>query len=82
MVRTAAFSADRCGFDSRPGCLLYRVPDPERHLEGVDPERASWARCVIVEYLAGDLTVAQLDAELDWHLRGIQPPRARRLATM
>lgn len=46
---------------------VFGIPDSHRH--------ADMARAVVIEYLAGDLTVDELDRELDWYLRGIQPRR-------
>jgi hypothetical protein len=53
---------------------VFNIPESHPH--------AGMARAVVVEYLAGDLDVDRLDEELDWYLRGIQPPRRPREPTL
>lgn len=53
---------------------VFNIPESHPH--------ADLARAVVVEYLVGDIDVAKLDEELDWYLRGIEPPRKRRQPTL
>jgi hypothetical protein len=56
----------------RPRSVL--VADPTLGLPDHLPN-VELARAAVVEFLFGDLTVDELDRELDWYVRGIQPWR-------